>query len=81
MKDDAEAPTTPASSTTLDVDDSADSGLNAFARRRQARMDKQEESWAAELERFIQTIERGVSMGTDVVKWWQVRNFFLILLY
>ena len=37
-----------------------------------------EEGWAAELRRYTSTMQREVTKNTDLVEWWQVRNFFRI---
>jgi hypothetical protein len=34
-----------------------------------------EEGWASELRRYLGTMQRDVTKNTDLVEWWQVRNF------
>lgn len=37
------------------------------------------ETWGAEVRRYLNELEEDVTKDTDIVKWWQVRNIFLLL--
>ena len=39
-----------------------------------------DEGWAAELRRYLATMQREVEKDTDLVEWWQVSNNFMLLL-
>ena len=36
--------------------------------------DDAEEGWAAELHRYLKTMQRDVTQDTDLVEWWQVSS-------
>jgi hypothetical protein len=38
-----------------------------------------EEGWAAELRRYLGTMQREVKKDTDLVEWWQVKNLTIVL--
>ena len=56
--------------------DASDDEASEFDKHRETLLTADtEEGWAAELRRYTSTMQRDVTKNTDLVEWWQVRNF------
>ena len=60
-------------------DDDLPPVLSEFDKLRETLVsDNMEEGWASELCRYLGTMQRDVTKNTDLVEWWQVRNFITL---
>ena len=62
--------------------EASSSNLSEFDKLRKTLLtDDAEEGWAAELHRYLGTMQREVAKDTDIVEWWQVKSYYYPLLY
>jgi hypothetical protein len=53
--------------------------ISEYDRQRETLIsDDLEEGWASELRRYLGVVQRDVKKDTDLVKWWQVSNLFIL---
>ena len=61
---------------TQDANDDEASILSEFDKHRETLLTADvEEGWASELCHYLSTMQRDVMKNTDLVEWWQVRDF------
>jgi hypothetical protein len=67
---------------TIPLPTGQDCQLSEFDRHRRSLIMQEEEEhegWAAELRRYLKAMPADVSKDTDIVEWWQVVYFFILL--
>jgi hypothetical protein len=72
-------PPSRSSSPTSSVDENNDSIIADFDQHRQLLLNgTSSETWAAEVRRYLRTVEVDVKRDTDILKWWQVCYFHFL---
>jgi len=70
-----------ATAQTIHLPTDQDCQLSEFDRHQQSLVMQEEEDggWAAELRQYLKDMPANVSKHTDIVEWWQVIYFFILL--